>query len=66
MVVSAFVPRGLRELRGADRRGRDADPGARFLRRVTMIAQHVGDQEDQLHQQQAGAATYLDAPGLSG
>jgi hypothetical protein len=63
MVVSASVPRGLRELRGADRRGRDADTDARFLRRITMTARPVGDQEDQLHQHQpreTGAATYLD------
>jgi hypothetical protein len=30
------VPRGLRERRGAGRRGRDVDANLRFLRRMTI------------------------------
>jgi len=65
--ISASVPRDLRELRSADRRSRGTGADARFLWRVTMTARPV-DQEDQLHQQQpreAGAATFLDVPGLT-
>src|SRR5215467_12375405 len=51
---SASVPRGLCELRGADRRGRDADTDAPSLRCVTMTARFVSDRkpesDDQLHQ----------------
>jgi hypothetical protein len=65
-VVSASLPRGLFDFSGADRRGRDADPDARLLWCLTMIAPHVGEQEHQLYQQQRTAATYLDAPGLTG
>jgi hypothetical protein len=45
------VLHSLRELRGAGRRVRDADPDARFLMGVTMIALPVGEQKIMYRQQ---------------
>jgi hypothetical protein len=50
----------LRELRGGDRGRRDVGSDASFLGRVTMIARHVGDLEDHLHQQQAAHQRHLE------
>jgi hypothetical protein len=64
-VVPAALLLGLREFRGAARRGRNADADVRFLKRVTMTARPVGDQEYQLCQQppdEAGAATAFRRP----
>src|SRR5262249_31853179 len=60
-VVWASLPRGLRELRGIE--ARDADLVARAVGRVTMIERHVDDQE--INCAPRGAATYMDAPGLT-
>ena len=53
--VSASASCGLRELRGAERRVREADPNAGFLRRLTMVTWLV-DEQKIMHRQQPSEA----------
>jgi hypothetical protein len=67
MLVSVAASRDLRELRGADRRLREAERDARFLARRTIT--RPADQKKIVRQRQPHAeevAKYLDVPALIG